>query len=35
MKDNQHELNDHMIESTMNEDNDRFDNNLQCTIKEN
>jgi hypothetical protein len=33
MKDNQHELNDHMIELTMNEDNNHFDNNLRYTIK--
>lgn len=27
MKDNRYELNDHMIELIMNEDNDHFDNN--------
>ncbi len=32
MKDNQHELNDHMIELVMNEVDDHFDNNLQYTI---
>ena len=33
MKDNQNELNGHMIESIANEDNNHFDNNLQYTIK--